>query len=121
MSILMSQKGNPGNATVTVCHSRTPNIEEICRQADILIAAIGSPGFVKEDMVKKGAVVIDVGTTRMPSTKTKSGWKLRGDVDFDNVAPKTSYITPVPGGVGPMTITSLIINTLKAAKKEIYQ
>ncbi len=120
MSILMSQKGYPGNATVTVCHSRTPNIEEICRQADILIAAIGAPGFVKEDMVKKGAVVIDVGTTRMPSTKTKSGWKLRGDVDFDNVAPKTSYISPVPGGVGPMTITSLIINTLKAAKKEIY-
>ena len=120
MSILMSQKGYPGNATVTVCHSRTPNIEEVCRQADILIAAIGSPGFVKEDMVKKGAIVIDVGTTRMPSTKTKSGWKLRGDVDFDNVAPKTSYITPVPGGVGPMTITSLIINTLKAAKKEIY-
>ncbi len=120
LSILMSQKGYPGNATVTVCHSRTPNIEEVCRQADILIAAIGSPGFVKEDMVKKGAIVIDVGTTRMPSTKTKSGWKLRGDVDFDNVAPKTSYITPVPGGVGPMTITSLIINTLKAAKKEIY-
>ncbi len=120
LSILMSQKGYPGNATVTICHSRTPNIEEVCRQADILIAAIGSPGFVKEDMVKKGAIVIDVGTTRMPSTKTKSGWKLRGDVDFDNVAPKTSYITPVPGGVGPMTITSLIINTLKAAKKEIY-
>jgi len=121
LSILMSQKGYPGNATVTVCHSRTPNIEEICLQADILIAAIGSPGFVKEDMVKKGATVIDVGTTRVPSNKTKSGWKLRGDVDFDNVAPKTSYITPVPGGVGPMTITSLIINTLKAAKKEIYK
>jgi methylenetetrahydrofolate dehydrogenase (NADP+)/methenyltetrahydrofolate cyclohydrolase len=121
LSILMSQKGNPGNATVTVCHSRTPNIEEICRQADILVAAIGSPGFVKEDMVKKGAVVIDVGTTRVPSKVTKSGWKLRGDVDFDNVVPKTSYITPVPGGVGPMTITSLIINTLKAAKKEIYR
>jgi len=121
MSILMSQKGYPGNATVTVCHSRTPNIQEICLQADILVAAIGSPGFVKEDMVKKGAVVIDVGTTRMPSTKTKSGWKLRGDVDFDNVAPKTSYISPVPGGVGPMTITSLIINTLKSAKKEIYK
>ena len=121
LSILMSQKGDPGNATVTVCHSRTPNIEEICRQADILVAAIGSPGFVKEDMVKNGAVVIDVGTTRVPSKVTKSGWKLRGDVDFDNVVPKTSYITPVPGGVGPMTITSLIINTLKAAKKEIYQ
>ncbi len=121
MSILMSQKSNPGNATVTVCHSRTPNIEEICRQADILIAAIGSPGFVKENMVKEGAVVIDVGTTRIPSTKTKSGWKLKGDVDFDAVAPKCSYITPVPGGVGPMTITSLLINTLKSAKKEIYQ
>ena len=121
MSILMSQKSNPGNATVTVCHSRTPNIGEICRQADILIAAIGSPGFVKEDMVKEGAVVIDVGTTRIKSDKTKSGWKLKGDVDFETVAPKCSYITPVPGGVGPMTITSLLINTLKSAKKEIYQ
>ena len=120
MSILLSQKSNPGNATVTVCHSRTPNIEEVCRQADILIAAIGSPGFVKEDMVKEGAVVIDVGTTRIKSDKTKSGWKLKGDVDFETVAPKCSYITPVPGGVGPMTITSLLINTLKSAKGEVY-
>ncbi len=120
MSILLSQKSNPGNATVTVCHSRTPNIEEVCRQADILIAAIGSPGFVKENMVKDGAVVIDVGTTRIKSDKTKSGWKLKGDVDFDAVAPKCSFITPVPGGVGPMTITSLLINTLKSAKGEVY-
>ncbi|NPA36386.1 MAG: bifunctional methylenetetrahydrofolate dehydrogenase/methenyltetrahydrofolate cyclohydrolase FolD [Chlorobi bacterium] len=121
MSILMSQKGYPGNATVTVCHSRTPNIKEICLQADILIAAIGSPEFIKQDMVKDGAVVLDVGTTRVKSDKTKSGWKLKGDVDFDNVSPHCSYISPVPGGVGPMTITSLLINTLKAAKKEIYQ
>ena len=120
MSILLSQKSNPGNATVTVCHSRTPDIGQITRQADILIAAIGTPGFVKEDMVKEGVVVIDVGTTRVRSDKTKSGWKLRGDVDFDSVAPKCSYITPVPGGVGPMTITSLLYNTLKAAKKEVY-
>ncbi len=120
MSILLSQKSNHGNATVTVCHSRTPNIQEVCRQADILIAAIGLPGFVKEDMVKEGAVVIDVGTTRIKSDKTKSGWKLKGDVDFDAVAPKCSYITPVPGGVGPMTITSLLINTLKSAKGEVY-
>jgi methylenetetrahydrofolate dehydrogenase (NADP+)/methenyltetrahydrofolate cyclohydrolase len=121
MSILMSQKGYPGNATVTVCHSRTPNIKEICLQADILIAAIGSPEFVKADMVKDGAVVLDVGTTRVKSNKTKSGWKLKGDVDFDNVSPHCSYISPVPGGVGPMTITSLLINTLKAAKKEVYK
>jgi methylenetetrahydrofolate dehydrogenase (NADP+)/methenyltetrahydrofolate cyclohydrolase len=121
MSVLMSQKGNPGNATVTVCHSRTEDLEGICRQADILIAAIGSPEFVKGNMVKEGAVVIDVGTTRVPSTETKSGWRLKGDVKFDEVAPKCSYITPVPGGVGPMTITSLILNTLKSAKKEIYK
>jgi methylenetetrahydrofolate dehydrogenase (NADP+)/methenyltetrahydrofolate cyclohydrolase len=121
MSILMSQKGYPGNATVTVCHSRTPNIKEICLQADILIAAIGSPEFIKADMVKDGAVVLDVGTKRVKSNKTKSGWKLKGDVDFDNVSPHCSYISPVPGGVGPMTITSLLINTLKAAKKEVYK
>jgi len=120
MSVLLSQKGNPGDATVTVTHSRTANLKDICLQADIIIAAIGSPGFVKGDMVKEGAVVIDVGTTRVPATDTKSGWRLKGDVLFDEVAPKCSYITPVPGGVGPMTITSLIINTLKAAKKEIY-
>lgn len=120
MSVLLSQKGNPGNATVTVAHSRTANLKELCLDADIIIAAIGAPGFVKGDMVKEGAVVIDVGTTRVPATDTKSGWRLKGDVLFDEVAPKCSYITPVPGGVGPMTITSLIINTLKSAKKEIY-
>ncbi|MCU4157316.1 bifunctional methylenetetrahydrofolate dehydrogenase/methenyltetrahydrofolate cyclohydrolase FolD [Carboxylicivirga sp. A043] len=120
MSVLLSQKGNPGNATVTVAHSRTANLKELCLSADIIVAAIGSPGFVKGDMVKEGAVVIDVGTTRVPAMDTKSGWRLKGDVLFDEVAPKCSYITPVPGGVGPMTITSLIINTLKSAKKEIY-
>ncbi|WP_430817292.1 bifunctional methylenetetrahydrofolate dehydrogenase/methenyltetrahydrofolate cyclohydrolase FolD [Carboxylicivirga sp. RSCT41] len=120
MSVLLSQKGNPGNATVTVAHSRTANLKELCLSADIIIAAIGAPGFVKGDMVKEGAVVIDVGTTRVPATDTKSGWRLKGDVLFDEVAPKCSFITPVPGGVGPMTITSLIINTLKSAKKEIY-
>jgi len=120
MSVLLSQKGNPGNATVTVAHSRTANLKELCLDADIIIAAIGAPGFVKGDMVKEGAVVIDVGTTRVPATDTKSGWRLKGDVLFDEVAPKCSFITPVPGGVGPMTITSLIINTLKSAKKEIY-
>ncbi len=120
MSILLSQKGYPGDATVTVCHSRTQNLKEICLSADIIVAAIGSPEFVKEDMVKEGAVVIDVGTTRVKSDKTKSGWKLKGDVAYDEVAPKCSFITPVPGGVGPMTIASLLLNTLKAAKKEIY-
>lgn len=118
---LMMQKAYPGNATVTVCHSATPNLKEICRTADILIAAMGSPNFVTADMVKEGAVVIDVGTTRVPSTATKSGWKLTGDVKFDEVAPKCSYITPVPGGVGPMTIVSLMRNTLLAGKKTIYK
>ena len=118
---LMMQKGNPGNATVTVCHSATKNIKEICREADIIIAALGSPEFVKEDMVKEGAVIVDVGTTRVPSTVTKSGWKLKGDVDFEHVAPKCSYITPVPGGVGPMTICSLMVNTLHAGKKTYYR
>jgi len=116
VAALMMQKAYPGDATVTVCHSRTKNIKEICLQADILIAAIGSPAFVKADMVKEGAVVIDVGTTRVTSSETKSGWKLAGDVDFDEVAPKCSFITPVPGGVGPMTICSLLKNTLLAAK-----
>jgi methylenetetrahydrofolate dehydrogenase (NADP+)/methenyltetrahydrofolate cyclohydrolase len=120
MSILLSQKGSPGNCTVTVCHSRTANMKEICLQADILVAALGKPEFVTADMVKEGAVVIDVGTTRVKSDKTKSGWKLKGDVNFDEVSPKCSYITPVPGGVGPMTIVSLLKNTLLAAKKEIY-
>lgn len=117
---LMLQKAIPGDATVTVCHSSTRNIKEICQKADIIIAALGSPEFVKEDMVKEGAVIIDVGTTRVPSTLTKSGWKLKGDVDFEHVAPKCSFITPVPGGVGPMTIVSLMRNTLLAAQKAIY-
>lgn len=117
---MLVQKANPGNCTVTVCHSVTKNMAEITRQADILIAAIGSPEFVKADMVKEGAVVIDVGTTRIPSTETKSGWRLCGDVAFDQVAPKCSYITPVPGGVGPMTIVSLMQNTLLAAQGKIY-
>ena len=117
---LMLQKSYPGDCTVTVCHSRTKNIKEICLQADIIIAALGVPKFLKGEMVKDGAVVIDVGTTRVPSTLTKSGFKLTGDVDFDEVAPKCSYITPVPGGVGPMTIISLMKNTLLAGKKEIY-
>lgn len=120
-AMLMMQKNYPGNATVTVCHSRTPNIKEMCLQADIIIAALGVPEFLKGDMVKQGAVVIDVGTTRVPSTKTKSGFKLTGDVAFDEVAPKCSYITPVPGGVGPMTIVSLLKNTLLAGKKEVYK
>jgi len=118
LSILMSQKAI--NATVTVAHSRTRNLEEICRNADILIAAIGVPEFVKGNMVREGAVVIDVGTTRVKSDKTKSGWKLKGDVLFDEVAGKCSYITPVPGGVGPMTRVSLLYNTLLASSGDIY-
>ena len=119
MSILMSQKSI--NATVTVAHSRTRNLEGLCASADILIAALGAPGFIKENMVKEGAVVIDVGTTRVPSSETKSGFRLKGDVIFDEVAPKCSFITPVPGGVGPMTRVSLLSNTLLAAKGNIYQ
>ena len=118
---LLMQKTNPGNCTVTVCHSATPDIASYTRQADILIAALGKPGFVTADMVKDGAVVIDVGTTRVPDETRKSGWRLCGDVDFDNVAPKCSFITPVPGGVGPMTIVSLMHNTLLAATKQIYK
>ena len=121
LSVLLSLKSTPGDATVTVCHSRTQNMEEITRQADILIAAIGRPGFIKGNMVKDGAVIIDVGTTRVKSDLTKSGFKLKGDVEFDEVAPKCSFITPVPGGVGPMTIVSLLRNTLLAAKGEIYR
>lgn len=121
VAALMMQKAVPGNATVTVCHSATPDIKDICRSADIIIAALGSPHFVTADMVRDGAVIIDVGTTRVPSDKTKSGFKLTGDVKFDEVAPKCSYITPVPGGVGPMTIVSLMRNTLLAGKKEIYK
>lgn len=117
---LLMQKGNTGDCTVTVCHSRTKDIKKYCLDADIIIAALGSPGFLKADIVKEGAVVVDVGTTRVPSAQTKSGFKLKGDVEFDEVAPKCSYITPVPGGVGPMTIVSLMKNTLLAAKKVVY-
>jgi len=121
MSILMAQKQEYANATVTLCHSRTENLKEITKQADILIAALGIPEYVTADMVKEGAVVIDVGITRVKSDKTKSGWKLKGDVKFDEVAEKCSYITPVPGGVGPMTIVSLLKNTLLASQKTIYK
>jgi len=117
LSILLSQKGI--DATVTVAHSRTENLEKVCKSADILVAAIGQPEFVKAHMVKEGAVVIDVGTTRVPNSNTKTGFKLTGDVKFDEVAPLCSYITPVPGGVGPMTIVSLLRNTLLASKKQI--
>lgn len=118
MSILMSQKSI--NATVTVAHSRTKDLEGLCASADILIAALGAPEFIKSHMVKEGAVVIDVGTTRVPSTETKSGFRLKGDVVYEEVAPKCAYITPVPGGVGPMTRVSLLSNTLLAAKGNIY-
>ena len=121
MATLMMQKAYPGDATVTVCHSRSKNLVKECREADILIAAMGQPNFVTADMVKEGAVVIDVGTTRVPDATRKSGFKLTGDVKFDEVAPKCSYITPVPGGVGPMTIVSLMMNTLLAGTKAIYK
>lgn len=114
LSILLSNNSNPGNCTVTVCHSKTQNLKEICLQADIIVAALGIPGFLKEDMVKEGAVVIDVGITRIEDKTKKSGYRLSGDVDFENVAPKCSYITPVPGGVGPMTIAALMKNTYKS-------
>lgn len=120
MASLMMQKQTPGDATVTVCHSHTQNITEECLKADIIIAALGQPHFVKAEMVKEGAVIIDVGTTRVPDATRKQGFRLCGDVDFENVAPKCSFITPVPGGVGPMTIVSLMKNTLLAAKHEIY-
>ena len=121
MATLMMQKAYPGDATVTVCHSRSKDLVKECREADILIAAMGQPNFVKADMVKEGAVVIDVGTTRVPDATRKSGFKLTGDVKFDEVAPKCSYITPVPGGVGPMTIVSLMMNTLQAGTKAVYK
>ncbi|MCX6279202.1 MAG: bifunctional 5,10-methylenetetrahydrofolate dehydrogenase/5,10-methenyltetrahydrofolate cyclohydrolase [Bacteroidetes bacterium] len=120
ISIMLSRKSNAGNATVTICHSYSQDIPSITSGADILIVAIGKEGFVTADMVKKNAVVIDVGVHRVPSDETKSGFKLKGDVRFDEVAGKCSYITPVPGGVGPMTIVSLLLNTLKAAKLEIH-
>lgn len=118
MSILMSGQGKTGNATVTVCHSRTKNLKDITLQADIIIAALGKPEFLTADMVKQGAVVIDVGTTRVTDATAKAGWRLKGDVKFDEVAPKCSAITPVPGGVGPMTVVSLLLNTLKAAQSK---
>ncbi|WP_300724999.1 bifunctional methylenetetrahydrofolate dehydrogenase/methenyltetrahydrofolate cyclohydrolase FolD [uncultured Bacteroides sp.] len=121
MAILMMQKTYPGDSTVTICHSHTKNIKEECLEADIIIVAMGKPNFLTADMVKDGAVVIDVGTTRVPDATRKSGFKLTGDVKFDEVAPKCSYITPVPGGVGPMTIVSLMKNTLLAGKKAIYK
>ena len=114
MSILLSGNSNPGNCTVTICHSQTKNLKEICLQGDIIVAALGRPEFVKEDMVKNGAVIIDVGITRAEDKTRKSGFKLKGDVDFDAVAPKCSWITPVPGGVGPMTIAALMKNTFQA-------
>ena len=120
MAMLMMQKENPGDCTVTVCHSRSENLREMCLSADIIIAALGVPEFLKGDMVKEGAVVIDVGTTRVPSSVTKSGYRLMGDVAFHEVAPKCSYITPVPGGVGPMTIISLMRNTLLAGTKAVF-
>jgi methylenetetrahydrofolate dehydrogenase (NADP+)/methenyltetrahydrofolate cyclohydrolase len=120
ISVLLSRKANPGNCTVTLCHSKTKNIKKIAKSADILIVAMGQPKFVTHEMVKKGAVVIDVGIHRVPSDDTKSGFRLVGDVDFEKVAGVASYITPVPGGVGPMTIVSLLQNTVKAAKKEVY-
>lgn len=120
VATLMMQKHNPGDATVTVCHSATRDLKAITREADIIIAALGQPGFVTADMVKPGVTIIDVGTTRVPDASRKSGWRLRGDVDWDNVAPLCSYITPVPGGVGPMTIVSLMRNTLLAARHDIY-
>lgn len=120
VAALMMQKSAPGDATVTVCHSATRGLADICRRADIIIAALGSPEFVKADMVKPGAVVIDVGTTRVPDPSRKKGFLLCGDVDFANVEPKCSWITPVPGGIGPMTIVSLMKNTLLAARHEIY-
>lgn len=119
VSILLSQKAEFGNATVTVCHSNTQNLKEITKQADIIIAAIGIPEFVTADMIKDGAVIIDVGTTRVPSAETKSGWQLKGDVKFDEVSQKAGFITPVPGGVGPMTRASLLFNTMKAYRKNV--
>lgn len=118
MSVLLARNAYPGNCTVTITHSRTTNLKELTLQADIIVAALGKAEFLKADMVKQGAVVIDVGITRLPSDKTKSGFKLYGDVKFDEVAPKCSYITPVPGGVGPMTIVSLLKNTLQACKNK---
>jgi methylenetetrahydrofolate dehydrogenase (NADP+)/methenyltetrahydrofolate cyclohydrolase len=122
MGILLSGNADPGNCTVTICHSHTKNIKEVCLTADIIVAALGRPNFVTADMVKEGAVVIDVGITRVPDSSKKSGYRIAGDVDYENVAPKCSFITPVPGGVGPMTIAALMKNTFKAcALKHYYE
>ena len=118
MSILLSGNSNPGNCTVTICHSQTKNIKEFCLQADIIVAALGKPDFITADMVKEGAIVIDVGITRVEDATKKSGFKLKGDVDFENVAPKCSWITPVPGGVGPMTIAALMKNTYRSCSQK---
>lgn len=120
MSILLSGSGTPGNCTVTICHSHTKNLEEICSTGDIIIAALGKPGFVKKEMVKEGAVVIDVGITRIEDNSRKNGYRIQGDVDFERVAPKCSFITPVPGGVGPMTIAALMKNTFQACAVKHY-
>lgn len=120
MSILLSGASYPGNCTVTICHSSTVNLKEICRSADIIVAALGRPGFVTEDMVKEGAVVVDVGITRVEDPSKKSGYRISGDVDYANVAPKCSFITPVPGGVGPMTIAALMKNTFRACAVKHY-
>ncbi|MGZ3840171.1 MAG: bifunctional 5,10-methylenetetrahydrofolate dehydrogenase/5,10-methenyltetrahydrofolate cyclohydrolase [Flavisolibacter sp.] len=121
MSILLSGNSYPGNCTVTICHSHTRNIKEFCQRADMIIAALGRPGFITGDMVKEGAVVIDVGITRVEDASKKSGYRIQGDVDFESVAPKCSYITPVPGGVGPMTIAALMKNTFKACALKYYE
>jgi len=120
MAILMSQKRSTGNATVTIVHSRTKDGADIIKEADIVISAIGRANYIQADMIKEGAVIIDVGINRIEDTTRKRGYRLVGDVDFESVSEKASYITPVPGGVGPMTVTSLIMNTLSAAKEEIY-
>ncbi|MEM6376971.1 MAG: bifunctional methylenetetrahydrofolate dehydrogenase/methenyltetrahydrofolate cyclohydrolase FolD [Bacteroidota bacterium] len=120
MSILLSRKANPGNATVTLCHSRTKDLKQHTLNADIIVAAIGRPNFVTEDMVNPGTIIIDVGINRVDDPSAKRGYRLVGDVDFDKVAPKSAYITPVPGGVGQLTVASLLLNTLKARRKEVY-
>jgi methylenetetrahydrofolate dehydrogenase (NADP+)/methenyltetrahydrofolate cyclohydrolase len=118
MSILLSNNTNPGNCTVTICHSHTRNLKEICKEADIIVAALGRAEFVTADMVKEGAIIIDVGISRVPDATKKRGYALKGDVKFDEVAPKCSYITPVPGGVGPMTIAALMKNTYRACMEK---
>jgi len=121
ISILLSAAGNPGNCTVTLCHSQTTNLADLCRTADILVAALGKPEFVTADMVKDGAVIVDVGITRVEDATKKRGYRIAGDVDYKNVAPKCSFITPVPGGVGPMTIAALLKNTYRACALKHYE